>query len=521
MRYVINDLSIDTEARTVSRGESVVKLSDLSFNVLVKLIEAAPDPVSTTTFSNTVWHNSYVSDETIAQRITLLRKALGDDPKEPVYIRTARGLGYAIASPVVLVNNSRRASIIAFLKNRYSIATATGLTILLLSVALFSPVHNSDSIAVTTIAKNDPASATAILVKRARQQLDVRQSSETDRAITLLREALSQDPTHFDARLTLSFALSTKITKFGGNDTETAEAETIARALISEQPDNSDAWVAFGYAVDSQGRINESLPAYQYAYQLNPDNASALSSAAYLHLIQGNLHQALLLETRARRVGGTSRYTEIQIAQSLELIGHPAAANWQSKAMLLNPGQVVVLGEIAKSYLRNGNPEAALEILAQAKGADQSAQQILQLRGRAATMLGNLDEAQTLLETSGDWSNFEMAALNAVTGDTSLAEALLHPKKLVELETNATADARVYLAEIAATLGRNEQALQFLAQAINLGWRDNGWLKHSPFLRTVMSSDEGQQLAARIARELDAQRLLIETTAELAPLLNS
>ena len=45
MRYALKDLVIDVETRTVARTGAAIKLPDLSFDVLVKLIEAAPDAV--------------------------------------------------------------------------------------------------------------------------------------------------------------------------------------------------------------------------------------------------------------------------------------------------------------------------------------------------------------------------------------------------------------------------------------------------------------------------------------------
>lgn len=517
MRYFLNDLLIDTEAHAVFRGDAAIKLTDLSFNALVKLIEAAPNPVSVAEFSSAVWHTEHVSDETIAQRIALLRKALADDPKNPIYIRTMRGLGYAIVGSVAHTQNRAAPKNILIQNRRNSIAVVAGLLSLVFASALFwnSRDNGFFSKPVTQVADANPKSITVSLVDRAREQLNLHQAQETSRAIAMLREALVQDPRSFDARLTLSFALSTKATKFGGDTSVKKEAEAIARTLISEQPKSSNAWSALGYTLGSQGRMSESLPAYQHAYQLNPKNAPAISSAAYVHLMRGELHQALSLEFQARQAGGTSRYAEIQIAQSLELIGHPAAAVWHAKALSLNPGQVVIISEIAKSHLRHGDPQAALDMLGKAKGDDQSAPQILQLRGRAAILVGRMEEARHSLEAAGWRGHYDLAALDAISGDTSPAEEFLLPSKLAKLEFDPDPEVHIQLAEISAVLDRDDLALRLLAKAINLGWRDAPWVKHSPYFGRIMSTSEGRQLESRIERELDAQRRLIEGADEL------
>lgn len=514
MHYLLKDLSIDTETRTVRRGGTHIKLPDLSFDVFIKLIETSPRPASTDDFSTSVWQGRHVSDETVAQRITLLRKALGDNPRNPTYIRTVRGLGYGVVGMATLTGNKLPSTSLSILKNHNVIATAAGLIIMVLAGALMMSINNSDSNSTTLIADSNSIPSKSILLERAQEQLGLHQARETDRALVMLGEALIQEPKSFDVRLTLSFALSTKATKFGGGPKEKQEAEALARALIRERPKNSNAWSALAYSLSSQGRVDESLPAYQNSYQLNPKNASAMSSAAHIHLTLGHLHQALLLESQAKKTGGNSRYAEIQIAQTLELIGHPAAAHWREKALSLNPGQVVVLSEIAKSHLRRGDPNAALEVLAQAEGDDQWAPQILQLRSRAVMALGNKDKALQLLEAIGDYGYFDAAVLDAAFGDKTRGQELL-PTKLAKLEADSSPETRIHYAELSAALGLEEEAIGLIEQAVNLGWRDTDWLKQSPYLGPLMSSKVGLQIESRISREVGAQRALIEGTEEL------
>lgn len=519
MRYVLNDLLIDTQTRTVRRGNTALKLPDLSFDVFAALAKACPKPVSIAELSRSVWRADYVSDETIAQRITLLRKALGDNSRDPTYIRTVRGSGYAIIGSVKTIEQETKLKSIAWLYQHRTIAASVGLVAITLATGLFLSARNPVSESVSLPVAAHQKSEVTILVERASEQLGLHQSKETRRAITMLRDALTQDPKNFDARLTLSFALSTQATKFGGSESEEREAEAIARALISEQADSSNAWSALAYSLGSQGRIDESLSAYQRSYQLNPRNAPAISSAAHTHLLRGNLHQALSLEAKAKKVGGTSRYAEIQIAQVLELIEHPSATNWYKKALSLNPSQIVILSEIARSHLRHGDPHAALEILAKAEGDDQNAPQVLQLRARAAIVLGNIVEARTLLEAADSYGYFDITALDAASGNLSPTEQLFLQKKFTEIESDSSADTRIHLAEVIAALGQEDEALLRVAQAINLGWRDLNWLKQSPFLGMLMSSRKGQQLESRIVRELEAQRSLIESTEELTRMI--
>lgn len=521
MQFFLKDLSIDTEERSVRRGDQALKLPDLSFDVLVKLIEAAPAPVSVVELSESVWRTTHVSDDTIAQRIALLRKALGDNPKAPVYVRTIRGAGYCLAGKVTDDEHAPKQTPTptAFTYPR-AVAAAAALGCMIVASWMFFGGPAPQPYTTSPAAAAAADAETTLLVRRARQQLSLHQAQETDRAISMLREALTRAPTLFDARLTLSFALSTKATKFRGDTLEKTEAETIARALINERPDSSGAWSALGYTLSSQGRPDEALAAYRQAFRLDPQNASALSSAAHLLQLKGDLHQALILEMKARNVGGASRYAEIQIAQVLELIEHPAANDWRAQAIALNPEQAVILAEVAKSHLRRGEPQAALDLLAQYEGSDASAPHILVLRGRALIALDRTEEARRVLEMSGWRGRYGLAAISALAGDPTLAANFFPPDKRVDLASDPDPDLRVQLAEVFAALGEEEDALELMSQAVSLGWRDIRWLQQSPFLSTLISTNTGRQITSRIAQELEAQRQLIEATEELKPILS-
>jgi TolB-like protein/DNA-binding winged helix-turn-helix (wHTH) protein/Tfp pilus assembly protein PilF len=101
--YQVADLRIDTGRRLVIRDDTELALPKLSFDLLLTLIERAPNVVSLDEFADRVWSGLVVSPETIAQRAKLLRDALGDDPRKPRYIAAVRGLGYRLIAPVSTV----------------------------------------------------------------------------------------------------------------------------------------------------------------------------------------------------------------------------------------------------------------------------------------------------------------------------------------------------------------------------------------------------------------------------------
>src|SRR5262245_32843725 len=95
------DLEVDGTRRRVLRAGAVIDLPRLSFDFLMALIEAAPAIVTYDELVVRVWRSHYVSPETIAQRVRLLRVSLGDSANDPHYVAAVRGIGYRWMTPVL------------------------------------------------------------------------------------------------------------------------------------------------------------------------------------------------------------------------------------------------------------------------------------------------------------------------------------------------------------------------------------------------------------------------------------
>ncbi len=98
--FQVGDLIIDVRMRHVSRGGMSLDIADRSFDVLLALVRATPNLLSTQELMDRVWGGIIVGPETITQRIKLLRQSLGDSAEKPRYIAVARGRGYRIVAPV-------------------------------------------------------------------------------------------------------------------------------------------------------------------------------------------------------------------------------------------------------------------------------------------------------------------------------------------------------------------------------------------------------------------------------------
>ena len=93
-------LAIDPMAREVTIDGELVQLTKLEFD-LFDIMSAEPRVVfSRQQLLDRVWGSAAYRDEhVVAVHIANLRRKLGDDPDDPHYVRTVRGVGYRMGDP--------------------------------------------------------------------------------------------------------------------------------------------------------------------------------------------------------------------------------------------------------------------------------------------------------------------------------------------------------------------------------------------------------------------------------------
>ena len=90
------DVFLDLDNQSIVKSEGSVALTYTEFKILELLLTNRKRIFSLDQIYDSVWNDNAVGDSTIMVHIKNLRKKLGDNSREPKYIKTAWGRGYYI-----------------------------------------------------------------------------------------------------------------------------------------------------------------------------------------------------------------------------------------------------------------------------------------------------------------------------------------------------------------------------------------------------------------------------------------
>ena len=104
MRF--GEMAFDSDRRLLLRGKAPVHLSPKAYRLLEFLLENRPKALSKVTIQEAVWPDVFVSEANLAIRVNELRRAIGDDSRKPIFIRTVYGFVYAFSGEVASTSSS-------------------------------------------------------------------------------------------------------------------------------------------------------------------------------------------------------------------------------------------------------------------------------------------------------------------------------------------------------------------------------------------------------------------------------
>jgi DNA-binding winged helix-turn-helix (wHTH) protein len=95
VRFAFGECVLDSGARELRRGKRHAELSPKAFELLILLLRARPRALAQAEIRDHLWPGVFVSYTSLARLVTEVRHAIGDDPRNPSFVRTLHGFGYA------------------------------------------------------------------------------------------------------------------------------------------------------------------------------------------------------------------------------------------------------------------------------------------------------------------------------------------------------------------------------------------------------------------------------------------
>jgi DNA-binding winged helix-turn-helix (wHTH) protein len=100
MQIRFGEFTFDQGQRLLRRGDEPVHLTPKAMSLLAVLIENRPRAMSKKELLDLVWPDVVVEEGNLKSVVAEIRRALGDEGKDPTFVRTIFGHGYAFAGDV-------------------------------------------------------------------------------------------------------------------------------------------------------------------------------------------------------------------------------------------------------------------------------------------------------------------------------------------------------------------------------------------------------------------------------------
>jgi len=331
------------------------------------------------------------------------------------------------------------------------------------------------------------------LSRRARETSDVAYYAQAEEA---LRKSFAISPDNFDGARTHVWLL------LGKHEFATALAE--AKRLNQRMPDDV---MTYGFLTDANvelGNYQDAEAAAQMMLDLRPGNLPAMTRAAYLRELFGDVDGALELMNMALQSTAPSEVEDAawilsQMAHLELAIGNAMEAEKNvQQALTLFPGYHYALGNLAKVRIQQKRYDEAVQLLQQRYQAASHAENLfdlaeaLQLAGRsedAKKAFAEFEKRSIVEANRADNSNRELVFYYADYSHEPLKALEVAKREFAWRHDVFTRDSYAWALHVNA---QDHEARQQIEEALAVGVRDAKLIRHAGEIALA----EGDQAAA-------------------------
>ncbi len=97
-RVTFGAFTLDARTRQLLSSSRPLHLSPKAFDLLAMLLQERPSAMSKGDIHQRLWPDTFVSDGSLAVLVAEIRGVLGDNVRQPVFVRTLHRFGYAFVA---------------------------------------------------------------------------------------------------------------------------------------------------------------------------------------------------------------------------------------------------------------------------------------------------------------------------------------------------------------------------------------------------------------------------------------
>jgi TolB-like protein/Tfp pilus assembly protein PilF len=495
-------------------NDAEVKLTRKAAQVLGALLERPGAPVSKQALFASVWQGTVVSDDALVTCIQELRKALGDDSKQPLYIETRHRMGYRFAAHI----------------DAQPEPPASDAAIAVLPFTDMSPERDQDYLceglaeelidALTHVEGLRVAARTSAFQFRGDHDLrevgrklgvgsllegSVRKAGDRLRITVQLIDVATgyhKWSEKFERSAADVFAVQDEIAEKVATLLRGGELSTRERRAVRRQPTAVETYECFlrgrqRMHTMQQPHMDEARAMYARAIELDAEYAPAWAGLATLHALLyewwGSKDQDLAEADRASRIAMelAPDLADAHLARAYTLSNmqrYEEARPHFEAAARINPNLFDAYYYYGRAAFAAGDKEKSIELFRKAAEVRPEDFQSPVLQAQSLEQLGHLDEARVVNQEAIRRAE-RVLELNPTNGRVlSLGSGALQKDGQVEralewarrAETLYPDDMGVIIngALGRARAGRIEEALDLLERMFNKGWGKKDWVEH-------------------------------------------
>jgi TolB-like protein/cytochrome c-type biogenesis protein CcmH/NrfG len=361
---------------------------------------------------------------------------------------------------------------------------------------------------------------------RGREYYNLYRRQDNENAIELFQRAIDLDPNFALAYAGLGDAYAQRVQNYGFAPEWADKSIEMSQRAIELNSDLAEGYKALGLGYGQKGWSQKSLEAYLRAVELDPNNDAATSNIASYYIGIGDFEKAMIWTRRELDLEPTSEWAYQRMGTIYLGLGRfQEAEEWLKKSLEIKPDFENSLFMLSTLYLAQGQMDQASEISQKWLSLDSISANPLSNAGGEALWSGDYVKAQKYYEraiavepNSVEWVGAPLGYILRKMDLQSEAQELfdqslkLNQKRIAEGDENSMV--RREIAFLHAAQGEKEKALDWLQEAINVGWWGYFWDEKSPLFENLRRESRFQQMMAEVKAKADEMRKRVEELEE-------